>query len=220
MVDLRVGNNMPPVYDQGDLGSCTANAIAAAFDFQFYREKAAFLTPSRLFIYANERLLEGTPLSDDSGAEIRDGMKVVAQQGVCPETEWPYDELAFSVMPPSACYNDALKEVALQYRAVHQGQDTRIALSEGLPVIAGFTVYESFESPEVAATGVVNLPTSSESVVGGHAIMIVGYDLTTSRYTVRNSWGMWGQSGYFTVPFAYFDDPNYASDFWVFQKVS
>src|SRR5579863_29559 len=117
--DLRKSGFLPPVYDQLDLGSCTANAIAAAVDFERKKQTESFLTPSRLFIYYNERVIEGEP-DQDAGAELRDGIKTVASQGACPEPEWPYDESQFATKPPDNCYTDALKFKALQYSRVTQ----------------------------------------------------------------------------------------------------
>src|SRR5438128_696006 len=87
-IDLRP--KCPPVYNQGQLGSCTANAIAAAVQFDRMKQnlKPAF-APSRLFIYYNERAIEGT-VDNDSGAMLRDGIKSIAKQGDCAETHWPY----------------------------------------------------------------------------------------------------------------------------------
>src|SRR5438445_13260812 len=106
-VDLRP--QCPPVYDQGQLGSCTGNAIAGAIEFERLKQKLTDFVPSRLFIYYNERVIEGTVRSD-SGAQIRDGIKSVASQGVCPETEWPYDITKFEQKPPSKAYADALTD--------------------------------------------------------------------------------------------------------------
>jgi len=111
-VDLRP--QCPPIYDQGQLGSCTANGIAGAIHFDRMKQHLQpNFTPSRLFIYYNERVIEGT-VNEDSGAMIRDGIKSVATQGDCPETEWPYDITKFTVKPPANCYTDAPK-----YRVVY-----------------------------------------------------------------------------------------------------
>ena len=99
-VDLRP--HCPPVYDQGQLGSCTANAIAGALQFDEIKEhKNGHSTPSRLFIYYNERVIEGT-VTSDSGAQLRDGVKTVAKQGICPEKVWPYNISKFAVKPLNA----------------------------------------------------------------------------------------------------------------------
>jgi len=100
-VDLR--RQCPPVYDQGQLGSCTGNAIAAAFQFDQRKQKLTDFMPSRLFIYFSEREIEGT-ISSDSGAMIRDGMKTIAKLGVCSEDTWPYDIAKFARRPSKAAY--------------------------------------------------------------------------------------------------------------------
>ena len=217
-VDLRP--QLPAVYDQGELGSCTANAIAAAFEYVQLKEGLPDFMPSRLFVYYNERVLEGT-VGEDSGAMIRDGIKSVHKLGVCSEDTWKYDIEQFAVMPSQAAYAEALDHQVQSYRRVlpmlHQLQG---CLAAGYPFVFGFTVYESFESAEVARTGLVPLPARSESALGGHAVLAVGYDDDTQRFTVRNSWGDgWGVGGYFTMPYGYLTDPSLARDFWTIRIV-
>jgi C1A family cysteine protease len=216
-VDLRA--HCPPVYDQGQLGSCTANAIAGAIEFDAARQGLPANMPSRLFIYYNERALEGT-VGSDSGAQIRDGIKSVAQWGDCPESEWPYDINQFATQPPQLCYTDAAKHLALVYESIDQDlNDFRSCLAAGFPFVFGFTVYESFESESVAQTGIVPLPGWFERSLGGHAVLAVGYDDASSRFTVRNSWGpSWGDQGYCYFPYAYLTG-WLASDFWTIRTV-
>src|SRR6266568_5805089 len=219
-VDLR--NGFPPCYNQGELGSCTANAISGALQFLESKEGAlAAVMPSRLFIYYNERTLEGT-VDSDSGAQIRDGIKSVAKRGFCAEELWPYDIKRFADKPPERCYRAALKDRVSEYlRLDHVGPTPLLTcLASGYPFVFGFSVYESFESPRVAETGVVPLPRLGERVLGGHAVVACGYDLKASRFTVRNSWGArWGMGGYFTMPFAYLTNAFLSADFWTIRKV-
>jgi C1A family cysteine protease len=219
-VDLR--NQCPPVYDQGQLGSCTGNGIAAAV--QFDRKKQKFppdFIPSRLFIYYNERVIEHT-VNSDSGAMIRDGIKSVAHEGVCPETEWPYHITKFAEKPSPSCYKDALKYKAVQYeRMVQSVSQLKGCLASGYPFVFGFTVYDSFEGNKVAQTGVVPMPAPKEKVLGGHCVVAVGYDDSKQRFIVRNSWGTtWGIQGYCTMPYAYLTDSNLASDFWTIRVMA
>jgi C1A family cysteine protease len=218
-VDLR--DKCPAVYDQGQLGSCTGNAIAGALEFDMMKQGMADVsTPSRLFIYYNERVMEGT-IGTDSGAQIRDGIKSVADQGDCPETEWPYDISKFAQQPPQTCYTDAAKERAVLYQSVNQNlADMKGCLAEGYPFVFGFTVYKSFESDAVAKTGNVPMPKPREKVVGGHAVLAVGYDDDERVFICRNSWAdSWGDAGYFYMPYAYLLDDNYSDDFWTVRLV-
>jgi len=217
-VDLRA--QCPPVYDQGQLGSCTANAIAGALEFDRLKQKISDFAPSRLFIYYNERAMEHT-VGSDSGAQIRDGIKSVGKLGDCPETEWPYVISKFKTKPPAKCYSDALKYKAVLYSRLTPilGQ-LKGCLASGYPFVFGFTVYESFESAQVAKTGHALLPKSNEQTVGGHAVVGVGYDDAKQWFIVRNSWGnSWGMKGYFTLPYSYLTDNNLADDFWTIRIV-
>jgi C1A family cysteine protease len=228
--DLRP--SMPVVYDQGQLGSCTGNAIAAAMEYERHRQGLSDFIPSRLFIYYNERELQGT-VSSDSGAVIRNGIKVVNTAGVCPETLWPYDVGMFAVKPPKRCYVAAVTDKAVQYMAVQTLGDLKDALCSSLAVAFGFTAYESFESPAVAQTGVLPMPQPGEATVGGHAVVAVGYSDPKSQVIVRNSWGpFWGDAGYFYIPYEYMtgtatssdaspiNAANLTSDFWAIELVS
>ncbi len=219
-VDLR--SQCPPIYDQGQLGSCTANGISAAIHFDRMKQQLTpDFIPSRLFIYYNERVMENT-VNSDAGAAIRDGIKSVAQQGDCPETEWPYDVSQFANKPAPKCYKDARKYKAVQYQAVMQIlSQMKGCLASGYPFVFGFTVYESFESPQVAQTGLVPMPGQTEKVLGGHCVVAVGYDDSQQRFIVRNSWGTgWGLQGYCTMPYAYLADANLSSDFWTVRLMS
>jgi C1A family cysteine protease len=218
-VDLR--SNCPPVYDQGQLGSCTANAIAGALEYDQIKQRETPFTPSRLLIYYDERKMEGT-INSDSGAAIRDGVKIVNQQGACPEAEWPYDISQFAVSPPAQCYVDAAKYKAVVYQRIPRSLSLmKSCLASGYPFVLGFTVYDSFESSQVAQTGVMPMPSPGESVLGGHAVLAVGYDDSKQMWTVRNSWGSsWGAQGYFYMPYAYLLNSGLSSDFWTIRSVS
>jgi len=218
-VDLRPG--CPQVYDQGQLGSCTANAISGALEFDEIKQGLTpIVMPSRLFIYYNERSMEGTTATD-SGAQIRDGIKTVVAQGACSESEWPYDITKFAVQPPSGCYQDAPQNRALAYqRVAHSLNLMRACLASGYPFVFGMTVYESFESQAVAQSGQVPMPAPNEQTLGGHAVLAVGYDDSQQVFLVRNSWGVtWGMQGYFTLPYAYLSNSNLTDDLWTIRSV-
>jgi len=214
-VDLRP--LCSPVEDQGALGSCTANALAGALEFLENKDQVSFVDLSRLFIYYNERVIEHS-VKSDSGAMLRDGIKTLAKQGVCSEKKWPYQVSKFTTKPPASCYTEASNHQITSYHRLMTVDEMRACLAEGYPFVFGFTVYERFESQTVARTGVVNMPKPAEKVLGGHAVLAVGYDDKKKRFTVRNSWGPdWGKQGYFTMPYDYLAARNLSSDFWTIR---
>ena len=217
-VDLRP--QCPPVYDQGELGSCTANAIAGVLESDEIRAgETPSWTPSRLFIYYNERLLEGTA-GTDSGAQLRDGIKVIVREGVCPERDWPYDINRFATKPPQSLYKEALHDRISSYLRLPQSLvQLKACLADGFAFVFGFSVFTSMESDAVARDGVIPLPQPSDSLLGGHAVGCVGYDDRTQRFTIRNSWGAgWGDDGYGYMPYSYMVDPGLAADFWTVRS--
>jgi C1A family cysteine protease len=217
-VDLRT--QCPPVLNQGDLGSCTANAIANAHRFDQLKQSAQSFLPSRLFIYYNERVMEGT-VESDAGAMLRDGVKSIAKQGVCPERDWPYVPSKFATKPPARAYAEAKRHQAIEYQRVTQTlSQMRGCIADGFPFIFGFTVYESFESEAVARTGRVPMPGPGEGTMGGHAMMAVGYRDASQGFLAMNSWSTgWGDGGFCTMPYAYLVDTSLAADLWTIRIV-
>lgn len=212
----------PDCYDQGPLGSCTGNGLGGAVHYVLRQSKAVpdSWLPARLFIYYNERAREGT-IQSDAGAAISDGVKVIQHQGVPDEKLCPYIVSRFTQRPSQAAYNAALKHRALSVGRVRQTHaDLRTALSQGYNIVFGFSVFESFESDSVAASGFVPMPTASEELLGGHCAVLVGHNDTTKRYIMRNSWGKaWGIDGYCEMPYDYIEDPELASDFTIVKVV-
>jgi C1A family cysteine protease len=210
-IDLTA--KFPPPFDQGQEGSCTANALGG--QMAFLHGDQIF---SRQFIYRGERAIEHT-IRTDAGARIRDGVKFLSKAGCCLEAEWPYTPENFKKKPPAKCFDDALPFKISEYMRLSTVDDMLNCLAMESPFVFGFTVYDSFESEEVATTGAVNLPQHGESILGGHAVEAVGYDLAAQRFKVRNSWGdQWGQGGYFTMPFDYLASRKLADDFWTIRK--
>jgi C1A family cysteine protease len=220
-VDPRA--DLPPIFDQGNLGSCTANAVAAAVEYDAKLNGSDPGALSRLWIYYYERKLEGSPADQDTGAYGRDGFKVCMKIGVPLEKDWPYDISKFSAEPPASLAAEAKAHRISNYRVVPRNLDSMKAVLSNRQTIAfGFTVYSSFESQEVAQTGKVPMPNRSEQVLGGHEVLIVGYLKDEPNYALtRNSWGTgWGLSGYFLMPWAYILDHNLSSDFRTIRRAA
>jgi C1A family cysteine protease len=208
-IDLR--NKMPQIFDQGNLGSCTANALCGIIGYKIPK-----FMGSRLFLYYNERKLENN-ISDDTGATLEDGIKCLFYYGICPESEWPYIISKFAVKPPNTCYSSALKHRAVQVKHIYNDlASMKASLANGNPFVVGIAVYQSFESRYVEKTGIVPMPKKlNEQFLGGHAVMCVGYNDAKKVWIMRNSWGnSWGDRGYFYLPYQYLLDQKLSTDMW------
>jgi C1A family cysteine protease len=215
ILETNMEFNIELFYNQENTNSCSSNALSSILSFILQRQGLYSYPISRLFIYYNERNMEGHVL-EDSGAEIHDGVQVLNTIGVCNETEWVYDISKFTIKPDESCYTNALVHKTSAYRPIQQDlSQLRLALIAGFPIVFGFSVYESFESPDVAKTGNMPIPQPTEKCLGGHAVAAVGFDDTRKVFIVRNSWGAsWGDKGYFYMPYAFITNPDMTSDFW------
>lgn len=204
------------IEDQARLGSCTACALTGNLEFLDNQPDNKYTDISKLFIYYNERALRKNE-DYDSGASLRDGIKTLKKTGYCRESLWPYDISRFSQKPLPKCYQEARQHRIESYHRIYNLTEMLTCLAEGYPFVFGFAVYEGFQSKQTARTGRVAMPKKQERMLGGHAVLAVGYDQKDRRFLVRNSWGRgWGMQGYFTMPYAYLE--KLAADFWTIRK--
>jgi C1A family cysteine protease len=210
-----------PVWDQGTLGSCQSHATGTAITVSCHQNGYGnpWFDPSRLYMYENVLLYQNFRLNDDEGSSITDIMESVKKTRACSSTVWPYDVSKFGQHPPLEAYMDARKCLVGQILTVPQDLAClKQALAWGKHmVVIGIQVYASFESETVASTGTVPMPdVNTEEFLGGHAIVIGGYDNQLQQFICQNSWGYnWGKQGQFTLPYDYVLNPQLAGDFWV-----
>lgn len=221
-IDLSA--NMPENFDQGNLGSCGPATARAGIQYERKAEDFASLTPSVLFMYFNARRLMGT-IGYDSGVDNRSLVKSLAQYGYCSEASYPYIPNRFTQTPPASCYTEALPNKIVSYAAVPQTlDDMRACLASGYPFIFGFRVYASMLTNEVARTGIIPMPRSSDVLKGGHDVLVIGYDDAKQSFKFRNHWrngdgSWWGQGGNGWIPYAYATNRELAGDFWCLNAV-
>ncbi|MGH9377172.1 MAG: C1 family peptidase [Terriglobia bacterium] len=221
VVDVFQGLGLP-VYDQGSLGSCTANSGVLYRRFlaqKFSKHSAADKDLSRLFLYYQERKLPwNSDVSSDSGAAMRDALYVLAHIGVCPEADDPYRPGDFS----SDSLNDNERDLSAAgpfrigaYHRVPDAITVRQVLASGYAVLLGFQVYPSFE--DIGSDGLLHMPVQGETPLGGHAVVIRGYDDLRACFHIQNSWGQsWGDHGSFWMPYEYVERQEISDpDMWM-----
>lgn len=219
-----------PVDNQEELGSCVPHGTGSIFEQRQKVQEGKTVTPSFLFVYYNGRVIEHT-VGEDSGLQVRDGIKTIVAKGAPPQTDWAYDISKFTEKPPSKAYTDAIKDEAVEYLRIEPGgagSPLRTAILKGNPVAFGFTVPSIFELPSWnPAKQFLPLPKKGEGVLGGHCTVAVGWDFSLERFSVpvfeiRNSWGpLWADEGYFWMDARWLNEPsrNLSSDFWIIEKV-
>jgi C1A family cysteine protease len=220
VVDLR--RHCPPVYDQLHLNSCSANAIAAALRYSELREgRPQVSSPSRLFIYYNERVLAGV-IGSNSAVPLRDGFRTIAKIGACPEPLWPYLVRRFRRHPAPPCYHQSQLHRAIAYYRIRRAvSQLRACLAEGYPFVMALAVHQSMMSRQVRRSGFVPVPTRRDPLRGGHAVLAIGYDHAKRVIAFRNSWGAaWGDHGNGYLPYDFFASPDLTWDFWTMRHVS
>lgn len=216
-VDLR--SKMPPILDQGQLGSCGPNEISNALRFCLKKFKLPEFQPSRLYLYYFARLAEGSSLTEDTGISIKGGLQSIQKYGTCSENNWGYDISKYTQQPPNQCIIAGKTHInGFRYIRVQQNLvNIKQALVAEFPILVGIKLYNSFESDNVTKTGSVPMPNKNkEACLGGHCCSIIGYDDNTQRFICSNTWGSdWGINGYFTIPYDYILDSSLTSDFWI-----
>jgi C1A family cysteine protease len=216
-VDLRA--SLPPVWDQGSIGSCVAHGVAVAHIAAQRKVGAKEIMPSRLALYFQGRATRGWQ-NQDSGMFITDAMKVTAKFGVADEKLYPYQTTKFKLKPPASVYADALLHQTLEYQKIDSTKPDVIkaALAEGLPVVFGSTLYSNYD--KLKPGNVMPEPDLKGSIIGGHCMALVGYDSAKKQFLVRNSWGkFWGDNGHHWMSEAYICNLSLTDDVWVLRTV-
>lgn len=215
-IDLRT--YCSPIEDQGILGSCTGQAIAGAIELLNNRGGKPN-DVSRLFIYYFERVILGT-VNYDSGAYIRSGIKATSIYGASLESLWPYIISKYNVRPDDVAIADGEKRKVVRYERILDHDGCLDALNNGYPIAIGFYVYPNFY--KMGNDNIMPIPNSAiEMPLGGHAVLLVGYDIESELYIARNSWGVeWGDKGYFYMPFEIIKNRALSNDFWIIKEVN
>lgn len=221
VLSLRVeaASYMPKIRDQGNIGSCTAHSGVAVAGFLYSKITGK---PDPLFspldLYATTRELQGTPLSEDSGCQVRDVLKAMRRYGVCYEKTWPYDPTKFSVMPPREAMSEAQRHKAISYYKCPTLAAIKASLAAGYPVIGGFTCFSSMFTPTIERTGDIPYPAITDVQEGGHCVTFVGYDDIKDVLEFQNSWGpTWGDNGFGTLPYRFVTN-KLSADFWTLRS--
>jgi C1A family cysteine protease len=212
--ELNVGS----IYDQKNIGSCVSNALVKSLQMT---EGSTYNKSSRLFVYFMARLNQGSDTSQDTGCNIRKAASAIRWWGVSNETSWPYDTKKFAEIPSIKAFQSS-KTLEIEYGFIeawgsNRLEQIKIQINDGNPVCFGIQVYDSFMN--TGKDGLVKSPqVLKEKHMGGHCMVITGYNDETQHFTVCNSWGTgWGKNGMCYIPYIYMAGVL-ASDFCLLQK--
>lgn len=213
IIDLR--ENFSDVYDQGKIGSCTANALCSIFEY----DNTDGFKGSRLFLYYNERIFINETDKDD-GAFIEDGISALKIYGLCNESEWAYKLENVLIKPSDKSYENAKNNFVIEAINIDNNLDIiKEWLNKNEPIAVGISIYSNFMSSTTSKTGMVSMPIKTDKFIGGHAVIICGYDDYQQLFILRNSWGnYWGDKGYFYLPYEYVLNTNLCNNMWIIIK--
>jgi hypothetical protein len=208
-----------PVENQLHVGSCAANAVVGALEYHQRKARAPQMDLSRLFVYYNARKLAGKE-GEDCGTLMSHVMASVMAFGACEEKLWPYIETKWPERPPEDCYENALMYEAVQYARVPLGTACLVTVASGLPIVFGTSLPSEYYEA-ASQKGIVPIPgESAPEPGGGHAMLIVGYDVAAETWLVRNSWGAeFADGGYFRIPFKTMQAYSHPDYFWTFGAI-
>lgn len=212
-----------PIFEQGQLSSCVANAAVGIMQFNDKLDDNQFTALSRLMLYYLCRKEDGD-VNDDNGTYARTAVRVLAKYGTCKEELWPYIIDKFKDCPNQEGFADAINRRIYAYHRIITLFDMQACLASGKLFMMGIPVFPSFESDEVAQTGKVPMPTSFDEMngcLGYHEVYCCGYDNKTKRMECVNSWGDWGDHGFFTLPYSYVKKyvvPQGVGDCWTITR--
>jgi len=209
------------VFDQGSIGSCTANAAGSMYSCILQKISGSTITPSRLYVYWNSRSFTNTT-SQDVGCTLRDTMRALARFGVCRESIWSYRPENLFRRPAFNCFTEGSTRQALSYASIPTDLfQMKSVLNAGYPFVFGLLLFSSFMDSSVITTGNVKNPDlKKEQFLGGHAMCAIGYDDEKQAFLVRNSWGRgWGMNGDAYIPYEYMTNPELCFDMWTLYSV-
>ncbi len=199
--------------------SCSAHALASALTVLEKKAQRALVPPSRLFLYYNARALADLQ-TQNAPVPMRNAIKTLNATGTCDEVLWPYDVTKFADAPPPACYAQATLHAVTYARVPQELDHAKACLAEGFPFVFGVEIYRG-PCETATATGHLPMPASSDTIIGGHAVMAAGYDDATQTFLILNSEGpAWGLNGYFTMPYAYITNPELTFDLWTIRTIT
>lgn len=216
-VSVNLRDKLPEVFDQLQLGSCVANAVSSNAMFAARNQKRE-LVASRLFVYWNARKLIGET-NKDEGCFIRDAFKTISKEGLPPERDWKYDPTKVFEMPHPLVYEVGRKTTAQEYLRLNGRNlaELKQCLSGGSPFVFGFNVYRSFFS---SWTETMPVPSATEMLLGGHAVLAIGYDDNRQAFLIKNSWGSdWKDGGHFWMPYQFITS-THCDDFWTLRAIN
>lgn len=214
----QVSLGMPPVLDQKTIGACAVNACANTLNFLRAQRGHVDCRVSRMFLYYNVRrhVMKVTDLEEDTGCNLRDACKATAKFGACDEALWPYVKKKLHVEPPAHLYHHAKRSPQCKYMRVPQTLPHIVScLLHGNPIVAGITIFSNIH--DVKNDGRLDMPREGDGVLGGHGVIVCGYDMNARRFRLQNCWGSsWGDRGFFTVPFDFILSNDTCWDLWTF----
>jgi len=206
---IDLSKDLPPPGNQGKQQSCVG--WAAAYALKTYQEKIEGHLPivtregnvNRRRVFSPSFIYNQINGGRDNGSYFSEALNFLEEEGCATLADMPYRELDYTSQPSRRARKNARR-----FRISHWGQvntvstmAVKIHLAKGLPILTGLMIDEGFRN---ARRDFIWRSRVGESI-GGHAVLVIGYDDRLRAFKLINSWGRkWGDGGYGWIDYRHF----------------
>ncbi|MEM7163054.1 MAG: C1 family peptidase [Bacteroidota bacterium] len=202
----------PEIRNQGNVNSCVGWAVGyAAYTIEVAKHyewtDLSLITAnafSAMFIYNQIKVGKS---QCGIGSQIINALELLKDNGDVYSRDFDYPKSDCERQPTPELIEKALKFKIKDFYALFMSDDdyskkvnaTKNSIQRGSPVIIGMNVEKAFLKLK---TDVWKPSYKPHEKIGGHAMVVIGFDDKKGAFEIMNSWGdQWGEKGFFWISY-------------------